>query len=220
MRTSDANAIPLHRIRSTFTAPDAADSGDAILLEANALAVRDRMAQPTHAPIRLHAGGRLLLRGANGAGKSTLLRVLQGQLAPDHGTLTVAPGSRVGLLPQEDDWDPTRTPADILGAWAPDQIAATGLLPDADLERPLGRLSVGQRRRVALAHVLLSRPSVLLLDEPTNHLSVTLVDELSEAILSTPAAIVLVTHDRTLRRTLHDWPTMTLSPFAHATRAR
>ena len=204
----------------TFTAPNTADSGDAILLEANALAVHDRMAQPTHAPIRLHAGGRLLLRGTNGAGKSTLLRVLEGQLAPDHGTLTVAPGSRVALLAQEDDWDPKRTPADVLGAWAPDQIAATGLLPNADLERPLGRLSVGQRRRVALARVLLCRPSVLLLDEPTNHLSVTLVDELSEAILNTPAAIVLVTHDRMLRRTLHDWPTMTLSPFAQATRTR
>ena len=56
--------------------------------------------------------------------------------------------------------------------------------------------------------------------ETLNHLSVTLVDELGEAILNTAAAIVLVTHDRTLRRTLPDWPTMTLSSFAHPTRAR
>ncbi len=196
----------------TFTAPDIADTGDTILLEAAGIAVRGRVTQPSDSPIRLAARGRLLLHGENGAGKSTLLSVLASQLAPDTGTLTIAPGARVGLLPQEDDWDPSCTPADVLGAWDLDQIRATGLLLDADLGRPFGQLSVGQRRRVTLARVLLSRPSVLLLDEPTNHLSVTLVDELSEALLSTPAAIVLITHDRTLCRTVHDWPTLTLSP--------
>ena len=203
----------------TFTAPDAADTGDAILLEAAGIAVRGRVTQPSDAPIRLGARGRLLLRGANGAGKSTLLSVLAGQLAPDTGTLTVAPGAHVGLLAQEDDWNPNRTPADVLGAWDLDQIRATGLLLDADLGRPFGRLSVGQRRRVTLACVLLSRPSVLLLDEPTNHLSVTLVDELCDALLSTPAAVVLVTHDRTLCRMVHDWPTVTLSPGRTGTRS-
>jgi macrolide transport system ATP-binding/permease protein len=199
----------------TFTTPDAADTGDRILLEATEIAVRGRVTQPFDSPIRLGARGRLLLRGANGAGKSTLLSVLASQLAPDNGNLTIAPGAQVGLLAQEDDWNPDRTPADVLDAWGLDQIRATGLLLDGDLGRPFGRLSVGQRRRVALACVLLSRPSVLLLDEPTNHLSVTLVDELCDALLSTPAAVVLVTHDRTLCRTVHDWPTVTLSPVAH-----
>jgi macrolide transport system ATP-binding/permease protein len=204
----------------TFTAPDAAVTGDAILLDAAAIAVHGRVTQPSESPIRLGPRGRLLLRGANGAGKSTLLRVLAGRLAPDAGTLAVAPGARVGLLDQEDDWNPTRTPADVLGAWDHDQIRATGLLRDADLERPLGQLSVGQRRRVTLARLLLSRPAVLLLDEPTNHLSVTLVDELSDALLSTPAAVVLVTHDRTLCRMVIDWPTATLSPVARAAESR
>ena len=167
-----------------FTAPDAADTGDAILLEAAGIAVHGRVNQPSDSPIRLGARGRLLLRGANGAGKSTLLRVLASQLAPDAGTLTIAPGAQVGLLAQEDDWKPNRTPADVLAAWDRDQIRATGLLNDADLGRPLGQLSVGQRRRVTLARLLLSRPSVLLLDEPTNHLSATLVDELSDALLT------------------------------------
>ena len=200
----------------TFTAPDAADTGDAILLEAAGIAVRGRVTQPADAPIRLAARDRVLVRGANGAGKSTLLSVLASRLAPDAGTLTVSPGARVGLLAQEDRWNPDRTPAEVLGTWDLDRIRATGLLREADLGRPLGRLSVGQRRRVALARVLLNRPSVLLLDEPTNHLSVTLVDELCDALLSTPAAIVLVTHDRALRRLVHDWPTVTLLPVGCA----
>jgi macrolide transport system ATP-binding/permease protein len=204
----------------TFTAPDAADTGDATLLEAAGIAVHGRVTQPSDSPIRLGARGRLLLRGANGAGKSTLLSVLASQLAPDTGTLTVAPGAHVGLLAQEDDWNPNGTPAEALGAWDLDQIRATGLLLDADLGRPFGELSVGQRRRVTLARVLLSRPSVLLLDEPTNHLSVTLVDELCDALLSTPAAVVLVTHDRTLCRMVRDWPTVSLSPVARAPGAR
>jgi macrolide transport system ATP-binding/permease protein len=195
-----------------FTAPDAAEAGDAILLEAAGISVRGRVTQPPDSPIRLGPRGRLLLRGANGAGKSSLLSVLASQLAPDTGTLTIAPGTQVGLLTQEDDWNPNRTPADVLAAWDLDQIRATGLLLDASLGRPLGQLSVGQRRRVTLARILLSKPSVLLLDEPTNHLSVTLVDELSEALLSTPAAVVLVTHDRTLCRMIRDWPTMTVWP--------
>ncbi len=203
-----------------FTAPDAAAMGDVTLLEAAGIAVRGRVSQSSDSPIRLGTGGRLVLRGANGAGKSTLLRVLASQLAADAGTLTVAPGAQVGLLPQEDRWNPDRIPADVLGAWDLEEIRATGLLRDADLGRPFGRLSVGQRRRVTLARVLLSRPSVLLLDEPTNHLSVTLVDELSDALLSTRAAVVLVTHDRTLCRTVHDWPRMTLVPVAPAIRRR
>ena len=196
----------------TFTVPDAADTGDAILLKATGIIVQGRVTQPFDSPVRLGARGRLLVRGANGAGKTTLLSVLARQLAPDAGTLTTAPGIEVGLLTQEDDWHPNRTPAEELAAWDLDQIRATGLLRAADLDRPLGQLSVGQRRRVTLARILLSRPSVLLLDEPTNHLSVMLIDALSAALLSTPAAVVLVTHDRTLRRMVHDWPTMTLLP--------
>ena len=119
-----------------FTAPDAADTGDAILLEATGIAVHGRVIQPSDSPIRLGACGRLLLRGANGAGKSTLLSVLASQLAPDTGTLAVAPGAHVGLLAQEDDCNPSRTPADLLGAWDLDQIRATGLLLDTSHARP------------------------------------------------------------------------------------
>ena len=143
---------------------------------------KERVTQPSDSPVRLGARGRLLVRGANGAGKTTLLSVLaanshrcrdahhraryQGRARHPRGRLESKPHT-----------------GRELAAWDLDQIRATGLLRDADLDHPLGQLSVGQRRRVTLARILLSQPSVLLLDEPTNHLSVTLVDELSAALL-------------------------------------
>jgi macrolide transport system ATP-binding/permease protein len=89
-------------------------------------------------------------------------------------------------------------------------LRALGLLADVDLGRPVGRLSTGQRRRLSLALVLLRAPHVLLLDEPTNHLSPTLVDELTEALRATAAAVVVATHDRRLLQDVADWPCLDL----------
>ncbi|MBO3087701.1 ABC-F family ATP-binding cassette domain-containing protein [Cellulomonas dongxiuzhuiae] len=174
--------------------------------------------------------GRLLVTGANGAGKSTLLAALVGGVGLDRGTRTVAPGVRWGVLAQEGPGE--RAPAsggpsptafdayarhalDLLhaGALDPDAlvpVAALGLLSEADLERPLSELSIGQRRRFDLACALLAAPHVLVLDEPTNHLSVGLVDELTAALRATSAAVVVATHDRQLRADLADWPHLDL----------
>ena len=89
-------------------------------------------------------------------------------------------------------------------------VASLGLLSDEDLDRPVAELSVGQRRRLDLARALLAAPHVLILDEPTNHLSVGLVDELTAALRTTCAAVVVATHDRQLRADLADWPTLVL----------
>jgi macrolide transport system ATP-binding/permease protein len=202
-----------------FALPTAQGGRKGTIVTATGLAVDGRMALGPGEAIALGAGGRLLVRGDNGAGKSTLLAVLAGHLRPDAGTVRRAPGVRIGVLGQEDRFDPERTAVEaIAGAERPvldpeavrAAVLRTGLLRDADVDRPLGRLSTGQRRRVALAGLLIRRPAVLLLDEPTNHLSVALVDELTEALLSTPAAVVLVTHDRTLRAAVADWPTLVL----------
>ena len=69
---------------------------------------------------------------------------------------------------------------------------------------------MGQQRRLDLALALSRRPHLLLLDEPTNHLSIALVDELTESLDHTPAAVIVVTHDRQLRDDLAHWPTLTL----------
>ena len=82
----------------------------------------------------------------------------------------------------------------------PRPLAELGLLAPRDLDRPVGALSVGQRRRVALALLVADPPHVLLLDEPTNHLSLTLVEELEDAPRAAPGAVVVASHDRWLRR--------------------
>jgi macrolide transport system ATP-binding/permease protein len=77
---------------------------------------------------------------------------------------------------------------------------------------------MGQQRRLDLALALAGRPHVLLLDEPTNHLSIALVDELTEALDGTGAAVVIVTHDRQLRRDLAAWPHIALENRTTRTR--
>ena len=204
-----------------FTLPDVGKVAKGPLIVAEHLRLGGRTTQPPGPPLRLSAGERLRLVGPNGAGKSSLLALLAGAIRPDGGYVQRSPDARFGWLHQEDELDPAATPIDVLGPVIRpggaepqeviDAVRTTGLLRDADLVRPIGVLSVGQRRRVDLARVVLTKPSVLLLDEPTNHLSVTLVDELTEALLSTPAAVVLVTHDRTLLHAVRDWPTLSLS---------
>ncbi|PPK70948.1 ABC-F family ATP-binding cassette domain-containing protein [Actinokineospora auranticolor] len=154
--------------------------------------------------LEITTSARLLVRGGNGAGKSTLLAVLAGRLKPDHGAVTRADDVRVGLLEQDAVFPtPTRTPRELYQRTAAEEaipLVQLGLLAERDLDRPVGHLSVGQRRRLALALLIASPPEVLLLDEPTNHLSLALAEELEEALHTAPGAVVIATHDRWLQR--------------------
>ncbi|WP_024873721.1 ABC-F family ATP-binding cassette domain-containing protein [Saccharomonospora piscinae] len=193
------------RFAATLTA--AADAQRRTALSARDLAVAGRL-EPV-SELDVHIGGtgptRLLVSGGNGTGKSTLLGLLAGHLEPTHGTLRRAPGVRVGLLEQDVRFaEQKRTPRQLYDAAtagrAVPSLHTLGLVAPGDEHRPVAALSVGQRRRLALALLVADPPEVLLLDEPTNHLSPALADELSEALDSAPGAVVLASHDRWLRR--------------------
>ncbi|TMR09701.1 ABC-F family ATP-binding cassette domain-containing protein [Nonomuraea turkmeniaca] len=151
-------------------------------------------------------GERLLVTGPNGAGKSTLLAVLAGRLDAE-GEVRRRRGLTVGLLAQDTVFErPDRTVRETYErALGPERaesvpLRSLGLISPRDVDLRVGELSVGQRRRLALALLVADPPGVLLLDEPTNHLSPRLSDEL-EAALATdgPGGIVIASHDRWLR---------------------
>jgi len=158
----------------------------------------------------LVAGTKLLVTGPNGSGKSTLLSVLAGDVVPASGTVTQAPGVGVGLLEQDiylqDDVRSPRELFTLLGA--SEALADFGLVGRHDLDRPLRELSTGQRRRVVLGMLVAQAPEVLLLDEPTNHISLSLAEELGEAVKTALGTIVVASHDRWFRRT---WKGSTLA---------
>ncbi|QDN75314.1 ABC-F family ATP-binding cassette domain-containing protein [Streptomyces sp. S1A1-7] len=156
--------------------------------------------------LEVSATDRLLITGGNGAGKSTLLAVLAGRL-PAEGEVHRRRRLTVGLLTQDTVFvRPGRTVRDTyeqsLGAQRAEKVplGSLGLMHETDLDKPVGQLSVGQRRRLALALLVARPPQLLLLDEPTNHLAPPLCDELEAALGPGPGAIVVASHDRWLRR--------------------
>ncbi len=182
----------------------AALASDEPLVTLNEATVDLRLAPVT---LALRAGDRMLVTGPNGSGKSTLLGVLAASIPLDGGMRTARHHLRIGILAQDTRLaEPHRTPRELyeraLGAGraAAVPLASLGLLGERDLDRPVGTLSVGQQRRVALALVLGHPPHLLLLDEPTNHLSLRLATELEDALGTHPGAVVVASHDRWLRR--------------------
>jgi macrolide transport system ATP-binding/permease protein len=196
-----------------------------VLLHAEDVTVTGRLHRPTS--VSLTSGDRLTVTGPNGAGKSTLLSVLAGHLAPTTGQVRRAREVRLRLVGQESPRATHRRAGEVYRAHLArlvtsgvltesevPALTALGLLTARDADRAVAELSMGQQRRLDLALALATRPHVLLLDEPTNHLSVSLVDDLTEALRATEAAVVLATHDRQMRRDLRPWPHLDLSPAA------
>ena len=158
------------------------------------------------------AGDRIGVVGRNGDGKSTLLRLIAGAEEPDAGAVTRSGGVGVALLAQGDDLDAAGTiRSELVGdradhEWAGDpafRAVLDGLLGGVELRRfpqgidtPIAPLSGGERRRIALAHMLLDGPELLLLDEPTNHLDVEGVDWLARHLAARRGSLLVVTHDR------------------------
>jgi macrolide transport system ATP-binding/permease protein len=154
--------------------------------------------------LELGTADRVVLVGDNGAGKSTLLRILMGDVAPDDGQVAWTKQAVVAYLAQEDTV-PTndRTVLQVYRAGRigyteehQSDLLATGLFRPNDIQKPVRALSVGQRRKLALALLLATPANVLLLDEPTNQLSLDVVEQLETALDSFPGAVLAVSHDR------------------------
>src|SRR3954447_5903953 len=150
-------------------------------------------------------GMRIGVVGRNGDGKTTLLRVLSGLEEADAGRVSQQRGLHLGYLSQGDDLDPQATVrvAVLEGRadheWAADPVTrevVEVLLAGVGLDRVVGGLSGGERRRCSLARLLLGDHDLVVLDEPTNHLDVEAVDWLARHLARRTSALVVVTHDR------------------------
>lgn len=149
---------------------------------------------------------RVALVGPNGAGKTTLLRILLGLEQPDSGSVRLAPGVRIGYLPQEPDvgsgectvFDAYR---DGLAGFESNLVAGilgNGLFRLEDLTKTVAQLSPGQKRKLELARLLALGPNVLLLDEPSNYASLDVLEAFEAAVLAFPGPVLLISHDRWL----------------------
>ncbi|HUC55800.1 MAG TPA: ABC-F family ATP-binding cassette domain-containing protein [Streptosporangiaceae bacterium] len=157
----------------------------------------------TDVDMAVDKGARIVVLGLNGAGKTTLLRLLAGVEEPDTGEVLAGHGLRLGYYAQEHETlDNDRTVLENMRTAAPDLteaeqrgILGSFLFSGDDVAKPAGVLSGGEKTRLALALLVVSRANVLLLDEPTNNLDPGSRAEILSALRRFSGAIVLVTHD-------------------------
>lgn len=162
----------------------------------------------------IDAGQRIGLLGRNGTGKTTLLKMLVGEVQPDHGSITLAPGTRIARLTQD-------VPRDLAGSI--ESVVLSGQQKSDDpeqqwqiqhrVESTLSRmelsgtldfetLSSGMKRRVLLARSIATDPDVLLLDEPTNHLDIPSILWLEQFLSRWKNTLMFITHDRSFLQNL------------------
>ena len=138
----------------------------------------------------------------NGTGKSTLLSILTGKEGYDSGSIIYRNDLRVGMLEQSPFFDPEESVLDACfnHEGNPERLLKAKqiltMLKLYDLEQPMGQLSGGQQKRVALANVLILEPDFLILDEPTNHLDLEMIEWLEGYLSRGNKTIFMVTHDR------------------------
>jgi len=147
---------------------------------------------------------RIMLTGPNGAGKSTLFKLIVDQERPDSGEIQIAPGARIGYLPQDpEDLNPAKT---VLETYRYGQIGyegefvarliGYGLFRLEDMDKTVRQLSLGQQRKLEIACLMAQAPNVLLLDEPTNYISLDVLEAFEAAILNFPGPVLAISHDR------------------------
>jgi macrolide transport system ATP-binding/permease protein len=146
---------------------------------------------------------RILLFGPNGAGKTTLLKILLGIEKPDWGEVRIVDSARLGYLPQDPQIALDKT---VLETYRYGQVGyesefigrliGYGLFSLEDMQKKVGQLSIGQRRKLEIARLMAEGPNVLLLDEPTNYISLDVLEAFEAAIVTFPGPVIAVSHDR------------------------
>ena len=161
----------------------------------------------------VQSGDRIGLLGVNGAGKSTLVKALVGDLVPQKGVRTPAQRLKIGYFAQHqvDQLRGDHSPLQALQSHDPSLsegeartfLGTFGFQGDQALQSA-ETLSGGERARLALSLIVHSRPNLLLLDEPTNHLDITMRQALADALVSFEGALLVISHDRTMLRSVVD----------------
>ena len=156
----------------------------------------------SHISFSIAEGQKVGLIAKNGTGKSTLLSVLAGKEGHDTGDIIFRRDLTVGFLEQSPQFDPEESVLDACFNHHGEEekvLKAKQVLTQLkirDLNQPMGQLSGGQQKRVALANVLLMEPDLLILDEPTNHLDLEMIEWLEGYLARGNRTLLMVTHDR------------------------
>jgi ATPase subunit of ABC transporter with duplicated ATPase domains len=157
----------------------------------------------TIGPVSTHIewGDRVAMTGPNGSGKTTLLEMLAGNITPDGGSITRAPNAQIGYLRQKPLLD-EKTALESMPSSTREEVTASRHMlarfgfTDGSVGKKVSVLSPGERSRLILARLVVTRPNCIILDEPSNHLDTEALEALEKAIQSFEGTILVVSHDR------------------------
>ena len=224
IKTAESKMKAIERLKSTLEKPD--DPEDRIhfhfetgrrggndVLKADDLSLSfDGKELFRHANLEIRRGERVFLIGPNGCGKTSLLKILLSVYRPDTGSVRFGAGIDVGYYDQiQSDLSPEKTVLDEIWDSYPKMsqteirsALAVFLFQDDDVFKPVSALSGGERARVLLLRLMLSRANFLLLDEPTNHLDIGSCEALEAALQDYEGTLLIVSHDRYLINKIAD----------------